>query len=208
MRMGINIPDELYQRYKPLKSTFSLTQICKDAIKSRVESYEKAINQANSDGMEAIAKRLWQEYANKTILDWEVIGRNDAKEWAKLATLEDFENLFHNVGIRKKKGGDLGAFLWYRQIPGAKRFEDHLEENKVWFDRQWELDETSNPHIIAKSKYYEGWFLYITAVWQMVKDKITSDTIKHQMESEIIQDKIEVPRNLKTHENPQQNPSR
>lgn len=196
MRMGINIPDELYERYKPLKSTFSLTQICKDAIRSRVESYEKAKTQANSDGMETIANRLWQEYANKTILDWEAVGRDDGKEWAKLATLEDFENLFHNVGIRKKKGGDLGAFLWYRQIPGAKRFEDHLEEHKVWFDRQWELDENSNAHTLAKSKYYEGWFSYITAVWQMVKDKMTADGAAREKSCLQPKPKPEVPTNL------------
>jgi len=87
--------------------------------------------------MEADADRLWQEYHKKTVLDWEAIGRDDAKYWVPLATLEDFENLFHNVAIRKKKGGDLGAFLQYRQIPGTKRFEDHYTDHEPGSLAKW-----------------------------------------------------------------------
>ena len=197
MRLGINVPNSLLEQFNPLKDTYNLSQICREAIQERVESYERAKRQSIGDGMEAAADRLWQEYHKKTVLDWEAIGRDDAKTWVQLATLEDFENLFHNVAIRKKKGGDLGAFLQYRQIPGTKRFEDHYTEHETWFTRQMELDENTNPHIWAETEYYHGWFSYVTAVWQMVKNRITADAIKRQKEREKAGSKVDVPEKLR-----------
>lgn len=177
MRIGVNVPNEIIERFKPLKGTYNLSQICREAIASRIEAYERSLNQGDSDDMQAAANKLWLEYSAKTpVVDWETIGRDDAKVWVQLAAWEeDFENLFHNVAIRKKKGGDLGAFLLYRAIPGTKRFEDHYEEHKTWFSRQMELNEKVDPHTWAKTEYYRGWFSYVTAVWQMVKDKIAAN---------------------------------
>lgn len=198
MRLGINIPNSLIEQFKPLKDTYNLSQICREAIKKRIESYEKAKRQSVDDGMEVVADRLWQEYHKKTVLDWEALGRDDARTWVQLATLEDFEALLHNVAIHSKKGGDLSPFLLYRRIPGTKRFEDHQPEHEDWFTRQCELDEESNPYIWAKTEYYHGWFAYVTAVWQMVKDRITSDAIKRQKDREKARTKIDVPDSLKS----------
>jgi hypothetical protein len=196
MRIGVNIPNELYERFKPLKGTYNLSQICRDAIKARIDSYERALERANSDGVDEVADKIWQEYSAKTIVDWEALGRDDAKVWVQMATLEDFENLFHNVGIRRNKGGDLGAFLWYRQSMGAKRFEDHIDEHKVWFDRQWELGEITNPHDTAKSRYYDGWFSYVTAVWQKVKSRISSDSVTREKASQQSMTEPELPETI------------
>ncbi len=196
MRLGINIPNTLIEQFKPLKDTYNLSQICREAIQKRVESYGKAQKQSIDDGMEAAADRLWQEYHKKTVLDWEAIGRDDAKDWVQVATLEDFENLFHNVAIRKKKGGDLGAFLQYRNIPGTKRFEDHYTEHENWFARQMDLDENSNPHIWAETEYYHGWFSYVTVVWQMLKKRITDDATTRQKERENKRTKLNIPDKL------------
>ena len=202
MRLGISIPNNLLEQFKPLKDTYNLSQICREAIQKRIESYERAQRQSIDDGMEGDADRLWQEYHKKTVLDWEAIGRDDAKNWVPLATLEDFENLFHNVAIRKKKSGDLGAFLQYRHVPGTKRFEDHQPEHENWFTRQCELDADSNPYIWAKTEYYHGWFSYVTAVWHMVKDRIAADAIKRQKEREKDRSKVDVPDGLIDSEEP------
>ena len=196
MRLGINIPNDIYDRFKPLKNIYNLSQICRDAIKSRIESYERAVNQANSDGMQTIANKLFLEYSRKTNLDWQSIGRDDAKHWVQVATLEDFEIFSHNVAIHKKHGrGDLGAYL-FRRIPGTKQFEHRQPEHEDWFERQFELDEDSNPWIWAKSEYYEGWFSYVTAVWQMVKDRIATDAIARGKARQKVKDKPEVPNHL------------
>jgi hypothetical protein len=33
MRIGINIPNDLYERFKPLRAIYNLSQVCRDAIK-------------------------------------------------------------------------------------------------------------------------------------------------------------------------------
>ena len=87
MRIGINVPNELYERFKPLTPTYNLSQVCRDAIKSRIESYETAERQAQEDGMETLANRFLQEYVKKTVLDWEAIGRENARNILKLGVL-------------------------------------------------------------------------------------------------------------------------
>ncbi|MDD5094107.1 MAG: hypothetical protein PHV74_06995 [Dehalococcoidia bacterium] len=172
MRLGINVSNDLIERFKPLKNSYNLSQICRDAIEARVEAYEKAVAQANSDGMQSIADRLASDYLKKTVLDWQALGRDAAKEWVKLATLENFEDLFHDTAIRKKSGGELAPFLYHNIIPGTPRFEHYQHKHEDWFSRQMQLDGTSNPYIWAKSEFYHGWFSYATAVWEMMKNRI------------------------------------
>lgn len=175
MRVGINIPDELYERFKPLRGTYNLSQICRDAIKSRIESYENAQEQAQEDGMQALANRFLQDYVKKTILDWEAIGRENARKWAEDATLEDFEDLFHNISVRKKSGNEPGEFLGGWRIKPENRYEAISGQHDDWFDRMYDLDPETNYYAIAKQDYNQGWISYLTAVWQMLQDKIKSD---------------------------------
>ncbi len=175
MRVGINIPNDLYERFKPLRATYNLSQVCREAIKARVESYERARNQAEDDGMEAIANRFWQEYSKKTILDWEAIGRENAKKWAEAASLQDFEDLFHNISIFKKKGGEPGEFLGSPNIAPENRYGIAQQQHEDWFARQFDLDEGPNYYILAEEEYNRGWVSYLTAVWQMLREKIEAD---------------------------------
>lgn len=197
MRIGINIPNDLYERFKPLRATYNLSQVCRDAIKARIESYEMARKQANDDGMEALANRFWQEYSKKTILDWEAIGRENAKKWAEGASLEDFENLFHNISVRKRTGGELGEFLGSWRIAPENRFEVAQQQHEDWFVRQFELDEGPNYYILAQQEYSRGWVSYLTAVWQMLREKIEADAAARKKAREQGTPKPELPANLK-----------
>lgn len=175
MRIGINIPNDLYERFKPLRATYNLSQVCRDAIKERIESYERARKQANDDGMEALANRFWQEYSKKTILDWEAIGRENAKKWAEGASLQDFEDLFHNISVHRRKGAEPGEFLGGWRIAPENRFEVAQQQHEDWFARQFELDEGPNYYILAKEEYNRGWISYLMAVWQMLRERIEAD---------------------------------
>jgi len=175
MRIGINIPNDLYERFKPLRGTYNLSQVCRDAITVRIESYEKARKQASGDGMEALASRFWQEYSKKTILDWEAIGRENAKKWAESASLQDFEDLFHNISVHRRKGREPGEFLGGWRIAPENRFHVAQQQHEDWFIRQIELDETTNYYILAEQEYNRGWVSYLTAVWQMLREKIEAD---------------------------------
>ena len=61
--------------------------------------------------MDKAAEKLFLEYSKKTYLDWEAIGREDAKVWVELASLEDLEGLFHNIATHKRKGDEPGPFF-------------------------------------------------------------------------------------------------
>src|SRR5271157_4435797 len=102
MRIGVNISNDIYERFKPLRASYNLSQICRDAVVKQIESYEKALHQAKSDGMQSLTDKFFQEYSKKTIIDWEEIGRENAKKWAEGASLQDFEDLFHNISIHKR----------------------------------------------------------------------------------------------------------
>ena len=197
MRIGINIPNDLYERFKPLRATYNLSQVCRDAIKGRIESYEKGREQAGTDGMGALADRFWQEYAKKTILDWEAIGRENARKWAEDASLQDFEDLFHNISIHRRKGAEPGEFLGSWKIAPDNRFEVAQQQHDDWFERQFNLDETTNHYILAKAEYNRGWVSYMTAVWQMLREKIEADAEARLKARQQGMPKPELPANLK-----------
>jgi hypothetical protein len=197
MRIGINIPDDLYERFKPLRATYNLSQVCRDAIKGRIESYEKARKQSSSDGMEALASRFWQEYSKKTVLDWEAIGRENAKKWADGASLQDFEDLFHNISIYTRKGHEPEEFLGGWRIAPENRFEVAQQQHEDWFARQFDLDSTSNHYMLAKEEYNRGWVSYLTAVWQMLREKIEADAAARGKARHQGTPKPELPTNLK-----------
>ena len=166
MRIGINVPNELLERLKPLKKTSNVSQICRDAIKERVEAYERAMARANEDGMQAVVE---QE------IDWETLGQEDAKLWMQLASLQDFDQLFHGLDVLRRQKRSPGSWI-APDLPGAKTFHSRVHENQEWFLRQCELDENTNHVQRAESAYDLGWGSYMTAVWQMLRDRIAEDT--------------------------------
>lgn len=175
MRIGVNITNDIWERFKPLKGSYNISQICRDAIITRIECYEKSLKQANSDGMQALADKFWNEYSKKTILDWEDIGRENAKKWAEGATLQDFEDLFHNISIHKRKGAEPREFLGNWRATNEITFSHVRYEHEDWFHRQFDLDEKTNHFVIAESEYNHGWITYLTAVWQMLRERIEKE---------------------------------
>lgn len=171
MRIGINVPNDLLKRMEPLKRITNISKVCRDAIQEWVDTYERAQEAAKQDGMEEIALRLRQEIESYEV-DWVALGHEDAKMWAQIATLENFEHLFHNVGVAKKQGRLPG--LWCAPIlAGAKDFHDRAHEHREWFSRQIELNEVGpNPYLKAEEDYEKGWISYLTAVWNMVNQRV------------------------------------
>jgi hypothetical protein len=197
MRIGVNIPNELLERLKPLKSTHNISEICREALKNYIESYEKASQGKGGDDMAALANRLYQEYAKKTPkVDWEAIGRENAKKWAEGASLQDIEDVIHNISIHRRRGLDPGEFLGSWRIPEGCRFEDAQNKHEDWFDRQFELDERPNYYMVAKQDYNRGWVSYLTAVWQMVRARIKADDAAWEKARQQSKPKPELPTNL------------
>ena len=118
MRIGLNIPDDLLTRLEPLKPSINVSQVCREAIEAYVDSYERASMMIENDGTLQEAERIWRQEESRTI-DWEELGYVDGKAWVERAELEDLENLFHNLGVAKRKNREPFIPFW-RYIPGTK----------------------------------------------------------------------------------------
>ena len=163
MRIGLNVPDELLTRLEPLKPSINVSQICREAIEAYVDSYERASNRLEDDRTIEEAERIWAQEKSRTV-DWEELGYVDAKEWVERAELEDLENLFHNLGVAKRKNREPFIPFW-RYIPDTKDFGDRRGEHAEWFIGKLEL---GNPYTSAEREYTRAWLAYMTAVWQQV----------------------------------------
>ncbi|MBF8268004.1 MAG: hypothetical protein HW388_1512 [Dehalococcoidia bacterium] len=115
MRIGIKVADDILKRMEPFRHLTNVSQICRDAIEAWVDSYERARNRAREDGMEAVAARLQSEHAEQTV-DWEALGHEDAKLWVQMATLEDFETLFHNLKVKERQGRSSENWIPHRHM--------------------------------------------------------------------------------------------
>ena len=55
MRIGVNVPDDLLKQMEPIKHMTNLSQVCREAIKDRVDAYERARARADREGMQEVA---------------------------------------------------------------------------------------------------------------------------------------------------------
>ena len=174
MRVGINVPDELLKRIEPIRHVANVSQICRQAIKDWVDTYERAQYRAKSDGRETAAAKLLAESIGQTI-DWEALALEDARVWVQIASLKDFRALFNNLKINEREGRSDNWIPFYRPLEGTKMFWDRKHEHREWIYQQFELDDKTNHIQAAETKYVRAWLSYVTAVWQMVKDGIEAD---------------------------------
>lgn len=198
MRIGINVPDTLLKRMEPLKTVTNVSQICRDAIKTHVEAYERAMARANEDGMDAIAERLGNMLVPQEV-DWELLGIEDAKMWVQLAKLEDFEYLLHRLEVLERQGRSPYEVPIPR-VQGVKNFEERSYDHEEWFIRQGEADEERNPYIEAKLIYQRGKLSYILAVWNMAKEiakeRYKTESIARERDRREARNQIKVPDHL------------
>lgn len=165
MRLGINIPSSLYKRMDPIKQRVNISQICRDAIEEWVNAYEHSLDKAKEDGMEHLADELrqaWEPY----IVDWQEVGREDARIWAEKATTENFEHFAHNLKIGKGHGRTPGVWM-APHLPDTPFYGQRQAEHEEWFIQQFDEDSDTNPYLIAQEEYERGWTSYLIAILNM-----------------------------------------
>lgn len=199
MRVGINIPDDLLKRLEPFKAVTNISKICRVAIKTQVEAYERAMAHAKEDGMSVIAQRLGEELT-PPVVDWELLGIEDAQIWVQLAKLEDFECLLSRMEVFDHQGKSLFEIPIPR-VQGDKFFELRINNYDEWFDKQIEANPDVNPYVEAKLIYQRGKISYILAVWQMAKgiaqERYKANIISLQEAKGNARKEIQVPDRLK-----------
>ncbi|MFC2058305.1 hypothetical protein ACFLTS_01490 [Chloroflexota bacterium] len=203
MRIGINIPNELVKRLGPFKQFVNISQVCRDAIYQYVALQERAQKLADSDGVDKLATELFEE-KRTTEVDWELFGLQDAKDWASLATGDDWDRIFYLLDYFEEQGKspfDHDGRLPIPRLKGVKHYYDRQYEVDVedgWF--QQHMYDEANPYIMAQSEYQRGFLAYIMIIRQKIREKLTADIREQQekikqMKSEL-KSNVEIPDGL------------
>ena len=122
MRLGINIPSDLYQRMAPLKGTVNISQICRSAIEAHVEAHERAVAMASeTDDMTDAIDRLAEP---EIVVDWVGIGLADGKAWIETAEPEHLDQLVHIMEVIERQGRPP-TDVWVPNVPGVKDYRQH-----------------------------------------------------------------------------------
>ncbi len=196
MRIGINVPDDLLKRFEPIKQVTNVSQVCRDAIKTWVDTYEAARDRAREEGMEEVSARLAQQLGEQTV-DWEALGYEDAKLWVQLAPLKEFQRVFRNLKAMERQGWSPNSWDFIF-IQGAKTFWNRRTDNRAWFEQQYEFDEEGARDRIAQAeeKYNRSFLSYLTTVWHMVQDRVAADAIAREKALAEAQARVVLPEHL------------
>ena len=220
MRVGVNIPDELLKRFEPLKSRVNISQVCREAITSMVEKYERNITSLDGiETQEAISKISEQEleWVQVVHADWEQFGYEDAVNWVKAAGWQDWDLWLRTLILFKKQGRPE----WETQPPffsgntkhSSKGIDDRIQEYFATLREQgdefqdwcYENDLYINLET-ARRDYHRAWTAYVSAAWdkiQRTKDEHYENLMQHRGEQSEYRTKFEVPVHLYNDTQPQ-----
>jgi hypothetical protein len=202
MRIGINIPDDLDRRLGPFKSSINVSQLCKDAIAEYVSLRERAQEEAESDKVDKLASRLFEE-RKKTRVDWELFGLQDARAWASSASGDEWDTLLDRIDCHEAQGkSPFDARIPIPRVKGVKNYYDRQYEIDVdngWFELH--INDEANPYVVAQSQYQRGFLAYVMIVRRKLRERLTADLKaqdeqSRQMKSEL-RSNVEIPKRLK-----------
>jgi hypothetical protein len=169
MRLGINIPNSLYKRMEPIKHMVNISQICRDSIEEWVNAYEQGLAQVKQDGIDEVVEQLkqaWKPY----IVDWEELGREDARIWAQKATTENFEHFAHNLRVGRGHGRTPGIWM-APHLPDTPFYGQRQVEHEKWFEQQFDENSDTNPYLTAREDYERGWTSYLIAILDLASEE-------------------------------------
>ena len=168
MRLGINIPNSLHKRIRPIKDKINVSQICRDAIERWVNAYESSLDSIEHDDLSGKISQLKSAWKYIDI-DWEEIGRQDAKIWTEKATPEDFARFSHNLRVGRGHGRIPGIWM-AGYLPDTPHYYDRQHEHEEWFIQQEDIDPDTNSYMVAHEEYERGWTSYLIAILDLAKE--------------------------------------
>lgn len=176
MRIGINVPNELLKQVKEIRPAVNISQVCREALEARVETFERAVSRASADGMGGQVARLGEAIGNPLIEpDWETYALEDAREWVEKVTAEDWEWFIEDYDYYLENNHDNMWFRveWWSSMNGSKGFWHRRRENQEWFFAQFKIKSDSgssaNPFEEAQKEYARAWLGYVLEVRRMLK---------------------------------------
>ena len=170
MRIGINVPNELMKRVKEINPSVNVSQVCREALEERVRVGERAISQADADGVDKEVVRLAEALGNVLIEpDWETYAIEDAREWVSKITPEDWRYFIYQYDYQVRNGRRAEEMvpIWSGQR-GIGGYRKRMYDNNDWFDEQCEIDDTGEAileaHKQSLKEYVRAWLGYVLEV--------------------------------------------
>ncbi len=168
MRIGINVPSELMKKVKAIRPAVNVSQICREALDERVRVGERAIAQAEADGVDEQVVRLAESLGNSLIEpDWETYAIEDAREWVREVTVENWEwfiDYYDDCPENNRDDAWLMVDLW-SGIHKGKGLHARIVDNQEWLQKQSrvisKLRSVQDPYDKARKSYARAWLGYI-----------------------------------------------
>ena len=180
VRIGINIPNDLTRRLEPLKPELNVSEVCREALVAKAESYERMIAGLDNEHIQSAVGAVWEqerEYLVVIEVSWEALGCEDAAAWVIAAKLEDWEHLHHRQAVIENQGRPSWGFP-PPVIEGVKDFTERRGEFRSRVQRQgddfvdWLYEEHGGiDYGVAEREYMTAWLSYTNAVWKLICQK-------------------------------------
>ena len=183
MRIGINVPNELLQRLEPLKPELNISQVCREALEAKAESYEQMQARLGDAGVREAVARVWEqekEFRAAIDFDWETLGYEDARAWVKAATRDDWNELLDWIEWSKESktpeweifppiidGVNTIGERFRELTDSIRRMEGQEPAFRVWF---WQKC-GANGYMVNEREYMTAWMAYTKAAWGLVRQK-------------------------------------
>ncbi len=156
-RMSISLPEQLMTRLEPLKDRVNISQVCREALESRIVTFEQASGK-NGDSLdiENLVARLREE---RTMAEgkWEDLGAHNAALWLNTVSYLELKNVVEHDGSSNTDEYRLprGAFRVMKQ--DMKGANGGLEGQ-------------------AAAAYKTAWLDNVKNVWAQIQDQVEDST--------------------------------
>ena len=174
MRIGINVPSELLKQVKEISPAVNVSQVCREALKQRVEVAQRAAAQAARDGANEHVERLNRSVAKPPIEpDWEALALADARAWVSTVKPEHWEMFFDEADFFRRTGRDEMELVSFYQDGGGvwSHMREHMRENEEWYELDFEYGTTSNLREKATREYGRAWLGYVYEVRRLLEKR-------------------------------------
>ena len=178
MRIGVNIPNDLWRRVKDLNPKVNVSEVCREAIRRYVEIGERAGTQAAADWDTEHAARLLGLVQPPVIEpDWVGFALEDAREWVRQVTPEHWKQFTHLCDWLRRDGRDpidLADTFSMRIESGGIHRRLNYDAHSEWYEVQYEvhemLDIPGSPYSRAREQYSRAWIGYVLEVRRKVDE--------------------------------------
>ena len=154
LRISITIPRDLAARLHPLKDRINVSQVCRDALESRIATFEMATDATEDDmDLKSLASRLREERRSAEG-KWEKLGMHNAAAWLKVGSYLELKRV-----IDSGKPSSMSKLKLPRAAHRTMKHDLGGAANGSW---------DVGPAVAYKA----AWLEYVHAVWAEVEREV------------------------------------